>query len=94
MPRLSQSKKDKITEQILHYLYSVSPELKFTFEIAKEIVRDEEFTRSLLEEIKSNKLITEVVKNPQGINYLRRRRWRLTDEAYSAYAKLQKNTQT
>lgn len=89
MPRISQAKKDKISEQILHYLFSVAPELKFTAEVAREIARDEEFTLALLEELKSKSLIVPVDKNPQGISYIKRQRWRLSNEAYTAYARQQ-----
>ena len=48
MPRISQQKKDKISEQILHYLFTISPEAKFVSDIGKEVARDEEFVKSLL----------------------------------------------
>lgn len=89
MPKISQQKKDKISEQILHYLFSVSPELKFTSEIATEIARDEEFTKSLLTELKLKSLVTEVNKNSLGKEYLRRQRWRLSNSAYNAYSQSQ-----
>ena len=90
MPLISQSKKDKISEQILHYLFSISPESKFTVEISKEIARDEEFTKSLLLELKNKNLIAEINKNGEGKAYLKRQRWRLSAQAYEAY----KNHQT
>lgn len=89
MPPISRQKKDKISEQILHHLFSVSPEPKFTAEIAQEIARDEEFTKQLLEELQKNSLITEVTKNKIGSDYIRRRRWRLSNKAFEAYSKSQ-----
>jgi hypothetical protein len=89
MPTISQSKKDKISEQILHHLFSLSPQSLFTSEIAQEIARDEEFTKTLLTELKSKGLVAEVAKNPSGEDYLRRRRWRLTTPAFEAYSKQQ-----
>jgi len=89
MPKISQKKKDKISEHLIHYLYSVSPEPKFTSDIAEEIARDEEFTKVLLTNLKSKNLLLEIKKNPQGKDYSRRQRWTLSQEAYSAYNKRQ-----
>ena len=85
MPTISQVKRDKISEQILHYLFTVSPSSKFTAEISKEIARDEEFTKSILIDLKSKSLILEIKKNPTGKDYLRRQRWMLTNQAYQVY---------
>ena len=85
MPRISQSKKDKITEHILHYLFTIAPEPKFTSEIAKEIARDEEFTKFLLLELKNKTLVIEIKKNPKGEDYIKRQRWRLADAVYNLY---------
>jgi hypothetical protein len=90
MPQISKEKKDRISEQILHYLFSVSPEAKFTVDISKEIARDEEFTKSLLLELKSKSMVLEVDKNPAGLKYIRRQRWSLSPEVYTIYSKHQK----
>ena len=45
-----------LTEQILHYLYQSFPNYPFTAEIAREIARDEEFTKTLLSLFKEYKL--------------------------------------
>jgi hypothetical protein len=89
MPKISKQKKDKISEQILHFLFSISPESKFTSEISNEIARDEEFTKSLLQELETKKLIALINKNPQGTSYAKRQRWRLSNEAYEVYKKHQ-----
>lgn len=89
MPRISQQKQDKISEQILALLYNKSPEPQFTSKIAEEIVRDEEFTKKLLTDLKKKKLIIEIDKNPKGIQYLRRQRWRLSNTTYEAYRNYQ-----
>ena len=68
MPPISQEKKDKIAAQILQHLYSVSPEAIFTVSVASEIARDEEFTKTLLEELKRKKLVVEVSKNKDVVN--------------------------
>ena len=93
MPAISQEKRDKISEQIINYLFSISPESKFTSEIAKEIARDEEFTKLLLKELQKKKVIVEINKNSSGKDYLKRARWRLSNEAFEAYNKHQTNSQ-
>lgn len=90
MPNISRQKKDKIAEQILYYLFSVSPEPKFTADIAREIARDEEFTKILLIELHGNKLIARIDKNSSGKEYLRRQRWLLSPRAYEVYNKGQR----
>ncbi len=83
--KLSDKKKERISEQILAFLYSVSPKSVFTFHIAQEVARDEEFVKNLLLELREKNLITEVKKNPDGKPYLKRSRWRLSDAAYDVY---------
>ena len=83
--KISQEKKDKISEQILAFLYEISPRAVFTSHIAQEIARDEEFTKDLLLELKKKQFIIEIKKNPSGKKYLRRIRWKLSDSVYGAY---------
>lgn len=87
--KISEEKKEKISEQILAFLYSVTPKPFFTFHIAKEIARDEEFIKKILLDLKKKNLVVEIKKNPQGMPYARRSRWKLSDEAYNAYKKNQ-----
>ncbi len=87
--KISDQKKEKIAEQILAYLFSVSPKVMFTSEIAKEIARDEEFVKKILLLLKKRKFVREVKKNNKGLVYIRRIRWGLSDSAYKAYKKLQ-----
>jgi predicted transcriptional regulator with HTH domain len=91
MPHISQQKKDKIQEQILHHLFEISPESTFTSKIAETIARDEEFTKQLLQELKAKNLINEVNKNPSGALYARRQRWALSAKAFKIYSKHQNN---
>ena len=83
--KISLEKREKISEQILAFLYSISPKPTFTHTIATETARDEEFTKSILQDLKEKNLIVEVKKNPDGKDYLRRSRWKLSDTAYQAY---------
>ena len=92
MPQISDKKKEKISEQALHYLFSISPETKFTSDIAKELARDEEFTKKILLDLKEKKLLVEVNKNNKGIDYLKRQRWRLSNDVYEIYKKHQSNS--
>jgi hypothetical protein len=87
--KISQIKKDKISEQILAVLFSKFPQLLFTSQIASEIARDEEFTKKLLFDLNKKKLIIEVKKNPKGISYLKRSRWKMEDNTFQKYKNYQ-----
>ena len=83
--KISEEKRQKIIEQILGHLFSMNPKPLFTSHIAKELARDEEFIKKLLEELKNKKLIIEIKKNSKGVFYLRRSRWKLSSKTYEAY---------
>ena len=83
--RISDKKKEKISEQILAFLYSINPKSSFTSKIAQEVARDEEFIKKILFDLKEKKFVIEIKKNPQGIDYLRRSRWKLSDIIYNSY---------
>ncbi len=83
--RISKEKRAKIAEQILACLYHSFPKQLFTAEIARETARDEEFTKQLLKELWDKNLVVPVRKNPKGIAFSRRIKWRLSNQAYSAY---------
>jgi hypothetical protein len=87
--RLSKEKRDKISEQILSMLYHSFPESKFTAELAREIARDEEFIKDLMFDLQSKNLVSAIRKNPAGIAYSRRLRWKISNKAYDAYKKLE-----
>ena len=87
--RISEAKREKISEQILAFLYEVSPKAIFTSHIAKEIARDEEFIKKMLLDLKSKKFVNEIKKNPAGEDYIKRSRWKLSDVAYSVYKQKQ-----
>jgi len=87
--KISQEKKEKISEQILAYLYSQHPKMVFTSNIASELARDEEFIKKLLFELKSKNLITEIKKNSKGVYYSKRLRWKLTEAVYNTYKNIQ-----
>jgi len=85
--KISAEKRERISEQILATLFMNSPKPLFTFYIAKDIARDEEFVKDLLEDLKKKGLVVKVDKNPKGISYKRRARWKMSNEAYNAYKK-------
>lgn len=88
--RISDAKKEKISEQILAFLYMSFPRPAFTSGVAREIARDEEFVKSLLISLKQKKFVIEVKKNQNGRDYVRRSRWKLGDEVFKAYKNNQK----
>lgn len=87
MPIISKQKKEKIQEQILFYLYNISPKPVFTSHIAEELARDEEFTKTLLFELLGKALVVKINKNPKGIKYSKRLRWRISNQAREVYKK-------
>ncbi len=84
--KISDKKKEKISEQIIAFLYTQSPKPFFTVEIAKEMARDEEFIKKLRTGLKSKNLVAEIKKNPKGKEYPKRSRWKISDAAYTAYS--------
>jgi predicted transcriptional regulator with HTH domain len=87
MPQISKQKKDKISEQILFYLYQSFPRQLFTSDIAKEVARDEEFIKQIMIDLQKKELVIKIDKNSNGISYKRRLRWRLSNKAHDIYAK-------
>lgn len=85
MPGISKEKENKIIEQIVFLLYSKFPKQIFTSEIAKEIARDEEYIKKILLKMEKDNLVVKIAKSPEGINYLRRLRWRISNKAYDIY---------
>jgi len=89
MPSISSEKMEKISEQILLHLFSLFPKQIFTSEIAQELARDEEFIKKLLLDLEKKDLVTKITKNSEGVPYLRRIRWRISNKAYGLYQKYQ-----
>jgi predicted transcriptional regulator with HTH domain len=85
MPTISDEKVEKISEQILFYLYGVFPKLVFTVDVARELARDEEFVKRLLLGLEKKGLVVRVGKNSNGISYLKRMRWRISNRAHEVY---------
>jgi len=83
--KISKEKRDRIKEQILSFLLHIYPDSKFTAEISREIARDEEYTKKLLEEMNNKRLVVDIRKNSEGEIYSRRIRWRLSKKVYQNY---------
>ncbi len=89
MPQISEKNKEKIQEQIILFLYSIFPKQVFTVDIAREIIRDEEFVKSLMLDLAKKGFVVKINKNSQGVQYKQRRRWRLSNKIYEAYKQSQ-----
>lgn len=83
--KISQEKKNKIIEQIIYYIYQSFPKYPFTAEIAREIARDEEFIKKLLFELKDKNIVIPIRNNNKGISFLRKIRWKLSNQIYDIY---------
>ena len=83
--KLSKEKKDKIIEQIFYYLYQIFPKNPFTAEIAREVIRDEEFVKKLLFELKEKNLIIAIRKNSKGVPFSRKIKWKIPNKIYNIY---------
>lgn len=88
MSVISESKKDKIKNNIISFLFDNSPRSFFTVEISEEIARDDEFTLTLLLELEKKKLVKRLKKSTKGNKLTKRNLWVLTEEAYDAYKAL------
>jgi len=86
--RLSDEKKQKISEQIISLLFDQFPTQLFTAQISKELARDEEFTKGLLYDLKEKGLVISIKKNKKGELFLKRTKWQLSSKTYSAYSNL------
>mgnify|MGYP001611996651 CR=1 FL=1 len=85
MVKLSAATINRIKSNVLSLLYERFPQSLFTAEIAKLEARDEEFIKALMFDLKDKNLVIAIKKNPQGDFYSRRIRWRLSNQAYTAY---------
>lgn len=88
MSKLSQDKIKKIKEEIISLLYSNNLKAMFTNELANHLIRDEEFVKRILLELKKEGLIQEVDKSKKGAEYRRWRRWTLSKNTLEAYKTL------
>lgn len=88
MSKISKEKEDKIMSDILSILFNSSPKAIFTSEISKTLARDEEYIKKLLLAMESKSLVVSIKKSPKGNNYSKCIRWRLNNQAYDVYKKI------
>jgi len=85
MSLISDKKKDRIKEDIIRELYENYPGFLYTEKISENIIRDNEFTLSLLNELKKNKVVN-ILNETKGDKV--KRKWQLNEEAFDAYKRL------
>jgi len=88
MSKISERKKERIKEDILSVLFESGIKGRYTYQIAEEVIRDDEFVFKLLEELEKKKLIKRMEKSLKGRKLSRKKLWVMTDGAYDAYSKL------
>lgn len=88
MSRISDTKKEKIKNEILSYLFENSPRSYYTYEISEELARDDEFVLKLLLDLEKKKLVKRLKKSTKGHNLTKKKSWTITNEAYEAYKSL------
>jgi len=80
VPGLNKSNEKRIKEQIINYLYEKYPSSFTAKWIARELIRDNEFTGRLLRELEDTKLIEKNERRSSYFTY-----YRLSDIAKSSY---------
>ncbi len=85
MVKLSEKTIKLLKDDIISILYERPLEAMFTNEIAKELRRDNEFTKKLLLELKKESLIEQVKKNKRGQQYLTHLKWRIPPKILKAF---------
>ena len=88
MSRISTRVKEKIKEEILRILFENTPKPLYTKQIADLILRNDEFTLTLLQELEAKNFVKRVKKTRQGTKFTARKQWFLEPKIYSAYSKL------
>ena len=81
MSKLSEKKIEKVKSDILSLLYENNLKPLYTFQIAEEIARDDEFVLRLLRNLERKELVKQANKG-------KRRRWMMTDRAYKTYSQM------
>ena len=80
MVKLSNKTLNFLKDDIISILYENNLKPLLTKEIASELRRDKEFTKTLLNELKQQGILAEVKKNNKGKNYIKRIRWIIKPE--------------
>ena len=88
MSQISQKKIEKIKEDIIATLFESGIIGLFTKQISDEIARNDEFILRLLKELETQKIVKQIKKTNKGTEFIRRKQWTMTNNAYNAYKKL------
>ena len=80
MVKLSSKTLSLLKDDIISIPYENNLKPLLTKEIASELRRDKEFTKTLLNELKQQGILAEVKKNNKGKNYIKRIRWIIKPE--------------
>ena len=80
MVKLSPKTLNLLKDDIISILYENNLKPLLTKEIASELRRDKEFTKTLLNELKQQGILSEVKKNNKGKDYIKRIRWIIKPE--------------
>lgn len=88
MSKISKKKVEKIKEVILRVLYDAGIRGMFTKRISDEIARNDEFVLKLLLDMEKQGLAKQMKNTKKGTQFIRRKQWTLTDQAYEEYKKL------
>ena len=83
--RISKANEERLKESILRVLYDFYPGMLWTYQIAEEIVRDDEFVLRLLNDL-HNKQVVDFRRESAGKNI--KKRWGLNKEVYDKYKEL------
>ena len=81
MSKLSDKKIEKVKSDVLSLLYENNLKQLYTFQIAEEIARDDEFVLRLLRNLEKNGLVKQSNKG-------KRRKWMMADRAYKTYSQM------
>jgi predicted transcriptional regulator with HTH domain len=85
MSKVSDEKREKLKEEILRIIYENYPAFLYTYQIAENMIRDDEFVLNLLNELKNKNLIR-CLEETSGGNI--KRKWGLKKEIYEKYKEL------
>lgn len=88
MSQISIRVKERIKEEILRILFENSPKPIYTNKLAEIVLRDDEFTLTLLTELEKQGFVKKVKKNKHGVDFTARKPWVLEPKIYIAYKKL------
>lgn len=88
MSQISKKKVEKIKEDVLSVLFEAGLRGLFTKQISDEIARNDEFILKLLQDLEKQNVVKQIRNTKKGTQFIRRKQWTMTDQAYETYKKL------